>query len=420
MKLLFTTNKISSEESSLFKKPAKGKNTPKNKLINSNSSSPLLSDNQSTIFSTSTTIDDPSDIECMKFLGAILLSDLQAIPITDINFKDIKLGDENKGNEKEKKEEDFGKDSEINYLRKKRKVRFKSIKKIEKVTLFKTYQFNSTQNSCDGINEQLPIQKKFKIDKLKKRINGKNEGNWSYDEHIRFIHGVVTFRKNWSNIAKYVGTRTPRQIRSHSQKFYKKLKQIKNNEFNINFQNKNIKNIFDIIYFIKERSKPKQNENDYAINALISLTKNLNYNFLLELSPNYKVKRNYKKKVLKKIVLNQKIKTFEDPKKKMDDINLINDKDINNKLNDDNTEEKEEKIDVGNNNNINPNKKEIEDEKEDDLQNEYINTPKEEKFFFYDGPLYSSDELNFTDINDLMLQNEQNFPYLKFLSNYCS
>ena len=49
-------------------------------------------------------------------------------------------------------------------------------------------------------------------------------GRWSYEEHKRFVRSIVKYPNNWEKITKEVKTRSDVQIRSHSQKFFKKLK----------------------------------------------------------------------------------------------------------------------------------------------------------------------------------------------------
>lgn len=50
------------------------------------------------------------------------------------------------------------------------------------------------------------------------------QGKWTSEEHERFMTGLE-LRPNisWKQIAEMVGTRTPRQTRTHAQKYYQKL-----------------------------------------------------------------------------------------------------------------------------------------------------------------------------------------------------
>ncbi|KAJ8607429.1 hypothetical protein CTAYLR_009990 [Chrysophaeum taylorii] len=50
-------------------------------------------------------------------------------------------------------------------------------------------------------------------------------GRWSMAEHKRFVEGLEKFgRRKWIRIAQHVGTRTVIQVRSHAQKYFKKLR----------------------------------------------------------------------------------------------------------------------------------------------------------------------------------------------------
>lgn len=49
-------------------------------------------------------------------------------------------------------------------------------------------------------------------------------GKWNNDEHKKFIEGLFIFGSQWKKIQKYIKTRTSIQVRSHSQKFFLKMK----------------------------------------------------------------------------------------------------------------------------------------------------------------------------------------------------
>ena len=379
--------KSKSKESFLHKEPAKGENTPQKNLSSSCSSSPIPSDSQSTTFSTSKSNDSSFYKEYLLSLGEIYLSNLQLKLATDINIKNINLDDANNDKDKEmqKKGEDFEINSEKDYLGKKKKIRFKSIKIVDSLKTLKS----DSKMKFNVYRPYRNIIKKFVTNNSDKIKYGLGDGKWSFDEHIKYIEGIAMYGKNWSNISKYVGTRTPIQVRSHSQKFYHKLKAIEDNEFNINFQNKNIKNIFDMLYLIKERNKSNNNEKEYIINVLTSLTKNLNYKFLTKTEQDKVNDKNDDfKKVNEKNVANNNIEIIEDSEKKIDDSKIKIDTDINDKLIDSNIKEKEEKKTDDNYN----------DKKEEEVYNEYINTSGNQKFIFDDGVLISKNELTFSDI----------------------
>ncbi|ETP35108.1 hypothetical protein F442_16661 [Phytophthora nicotianae P10297] len=49
-------------------------------------------------------------------------------------------------------------------------------------------------------------------------------GLWSGEEHDRFLDGLKLYPHGpWKKIATYVGTRSPRQVQTHAQKYYEKV-----------------------------------------------------------------------------------------------------------------------------------------------------------------------------------------------------
>ncbi|KAH7489025.1 hypothetical protein KRP22_012224 [Phytophthora ramorum] len=49
-------------------------------------------------------------------------------------------------------------------------------------------------------------------------------GLWSGEEHDRFLEGLKLYPHGpWKKIAAYVGTRSPRQVQTHAQKYYEKV-----------------------------------------------------------------------------------------------------------------------------------------------------------------------------------------------------
>lgn len=50
-----------------------------------------------------------------------------------------------------------------------------------------------------------------------------NNGRWGRKEHLMFLGGCLQYGNNWKKVEAYVKTRTSTQIRSHAQKFLKKL-----------------------------------------------------------------------------------------------------------------------------------------------------------------------------------------------------
>ena len=59
-------------------------------------------------------------------------------------------------------------------------------------------------------------------DKTEDNIIG-NNGRWNINEHIRFLGGCLQYGNNWKKVETYVKTRNSTQIRSHAQKYLKKI-----------------------------------------------------------------------------------------------------------------------------------------------------------------------------------------------------
>jgi len=145
-------------------------------------------------------------------------------------------------------------------------------------------------------------KKKYKLFKTEER---KEEGKWSKEEHIKFIKAYINFGNNYSLIEKYIGSRSRIQIISHAQKFFKKLKKIKNNDFD--FSDDNIKKLSDIFQLIEAKNKNNIDKNEYIVNTLISLCEsNQNYEY------------NYFNNNNEYNLLNDDIKTREEKEEKAD------------------------------------------------------------------------------------------------------
>ena len=197
------------------------------------------------------------------------------------------------------------------FLGKKRKINFE-VKKSEKKRLFKTHIYQKKKNHIT-LND-LPMNK----NKIIKRFNSNssestysnnekneiaenallknekfklfitfnyehandfpsNEGRWTFDEHIKFIKAFVCFGKKYKFYKNYLSTRNNNQIRSHAQKFFMRLKSIKNDVYD--FTKDNINSLSDIINIIGANNKTNIDKKRYIINTLISLSENNKYKF---------------------------------------------------------------------------------------------------------------------------------------------
>ena len=47
---------------------------------------------------------------------------------------------------------------------------------------------------------------------------------WTMEEHELFIQGIEQYGRNWESVEQVVGSKTRKQIRSHAQKYFEKLK----------------------------------------------------------------------------------------------------------------------------------------------------------------------------------------------------
>lgn len=268
--------------------------------------------------------------------------------------------------------------------------------------------------------------------KNNKDKNGVNGGRWSYEEHIKFIEGIIQFGKNWKNVQKYVGSRTSAQARSHAQKFFLKLKTMKNNKFNFDFSDNNIKSLSDIIDVIKKNN----NNPEYIINTLISLSDSISINEsntendLCRSKSSDKIIKDKEKELDKEKDKNEIIiknngdnnnnfnNIKKDEKIKLDNnINKI--KEINIKDNNDNNNITKDNSNI----NININKR-FEEPKE---IISFINRPKTQRYVFDDGILFLSDGTEFFSLDNISLRirdelfmKNMKSPYLKFISTFFS
>ena len=102
-------------------------------------------------------------------------------------------------------------------------------------------------------------------------------GLWDKSEHNKFIGALYRYNCAWTKIESYFKTRTYKQIRSHAQKFYLKLKSFKDEELGLDFTSPHVKDLKDIIKIIKEKESNNQNCGKllYIISEKISFGKNI-------------------------------------------------------------------------------------------------------------------------------------------------
>ena len=71
--------------------------------------------------------------------------------------------------------------------------------------------------SLEAISSLLPKQRK------QYTIQQKRE-KWSDEEHDRFMEAITQFGRDWKKVEEYIGTKTRKQIRSHAQKHFEKMR----------------------------------------------------------------------------------------------------------------------------------------------------------------------------------------------------
>ena len=96
------------------------------------------------------------------------------------------------------------------------------------------------------------LKKKINKFKVQKYIEFcQIRGRWSFKEHLLFLQALDKYGPNWRKITDLIPNRTGIQIRTHANKFYKKLKKYKDEELGIDFTSDSINSIKDMIDHIK-------------------------------------------------------------------------------------------------------------------------------------------------------------------------
>ena len=80
-------------------------------------------------------------------------------------------------------------------------------------------QQNPENNNIQSTHNENPVDYEVKNED---NCSG-NNGRWGREEHLRFLAGCLQYGNNWKKVETYVKTRPSTQIRSHAQKYLKKL-----------------------------------------------------------------------------------------------------------------------------------------------------------------------------------------------------
>lgn len=89
--------------------------------------------------------------------------------------------------------------------------------------------FASQELSIGTVEKASPIKKRNKYIKLSSKQNklrktSYNIGRWTEDEHRRFIEAILKHGNEWKAVQRHIKSRSSTQSRSHSQKFFLKIK----------------------------------------------------------------------------------------------------------------------------------------------------------------------------------------------------
>ena len=131
--------------------------------------------------------------------------------------------------------------------------------KSERIVLFKPKRaenkkakFDSDKHQNNLLNKKIHRFNIYYFDKyITNEIEHSISGRWTLKEHLQFLEGLDKYGVKWKKIKTLIKTRTTAQIRSHSQKFFLKLKRVKDEQLGIDFTSDNIDNIKEMINHIK-------------------------------------------------------------------------------------------------------------------------------------------------------------------------
>ena len=171
--------------------------------------------------------------------------------------------------------------------------------KSERIVLFKPKRaenkkakFDSDKHQNNLLNKKIHRFNIYYFDKyLTNEIGNSISGRWTLKEHLQFLEGLDKYGIKWKKINPLIKTRTAAQIRSHAQKFFLKLKRVKDEQLGIDFTSNNIDNLKEMINHIK------------SVNSDYDIVK-----VLLYLSEKYYANKKEQKNINNKKELNSKTK----------------------------------------------------------------------------------------------------------------
>ena len=124
-------------------------------------------------------------------------------------------------------------------------------KKNETKDIFPVKMLGKKKMQFQVKNEKKEKEKVQDKNQIKFVVSSSEKGHWSWEEHKRFVEAIAEYGIQWEKVKYAVKTRTDIQIRSHAQKFYKKLKNYRNEQLGIDFTSDTIHNIKDMIAHVR-------------------------------------------------------------------------------------------------------------------------------------------------------------------------
>ena len=285
------------------------------------------------------------------------------------------------------------------------------------------YSLKRAEKGGRGVCSKKKLFQAYKLFYKDDSIENTNGGRWSYEEHIKFIKSFVNYGKKWNIIQKYIGTRSCKQIISHAQKFFLRLKRLNTDNYNFNFRKNNIQSLSNIINVIAKSNNTRKNDKKYIIDTLIDLTdlnlktrrkkyfKRKKYKFITktqkELAANDKISK-INDELLNKTIINNKNLEFDDIisdliKDEAEDEFIIPDKNSHleeKDINKDNLLQLKEK--EKENNTIHNNK--INNGQNNNSNNEYLDNTIDQNFIGDNNSLLISDSSKFYDIDSISIE----------------
>ena len=168
----------------------------------------------------------------------------------------------------------------------KKAISHRTIKNNKPKQVSKIDSQNNFQTENKILTCEIQLNRSNKISE--NNANKFKEGPWTNEEHEKFIEGILKYGNQWKNVQLLIRTRSSTQVRTHAQKFFKKIKNLikrQKENIDINEKIKLINNIFNIVLPNKV-NKINKNDKKKLLNAIflnINSDENLDLKFFSEI-----------------------------------------------------------------------------------------------------------------------------------------